>query len=72
MSKRILKYNYYKVIQGNWGYGWDDESFYPSNSLGWMPKQDRELLRSDFKEYCFSGGAHRIIFRRELNPDYVN
>ena len=67
MTTRKNKYNYYKVIQGNYGYGWDDESFYPCNSTGYMPKKDRQLLRHDLKEYRFSGGSHRIIFRKELN-----
>jgi hypothetical protein len=30
------KYSYYKVIQQNWGSGWDDVDFYECNSAGFI------------------------------------
>lgn len=52
------KYTYLYVLQGNYGYGWDDltasESFLE--------------IRSDKKSYRENGGGnYRIIKRRELN-----
>ena len=52
------KYTYLHVLQGNYGYGWEDltasESF-------------REVM-ADKKDYLANeGGTYRIINRRELN-----
>ena len=64
----IHKYSYIKVIQGNYGYGWDDVSTYACRSEGGMTKQERRLLQHDLKEYRASGsGTYRVIKRRELN-----
>lgn len=61
MKQRKNKYNYIYVIQGNYGYGWEDLSEYERN--------ERELLRHDYKEYCLAerNYSHRIISRRVLN-----
>ena len=62
METRANKYTYYKVLQSNSGYGWDDEVFYD--------KSDREQLkelREDIKAYRAENIQIRVIERRELN-----
>ena len=60
MTIKQNKYNYVKVIQGNFGYGWEDVSEYD--------KQDYLLVKNDLKEYRLSNtGAYRVINRRVLN-----
>lgn len=64
-----------KVLQGNYGYGWDDLLTYDSNS-----KEDLEDLRARYKEYKDNepNAGHRIITRRvpldesvyALTPEY--
>ena len=54
------KYSYVKVIQGNFGYGWEDVCEYD--------KQDYPLVKNDLKEYRLSNtGAYRVVNRRVLN-----
>lgn len=62
-AKRIPKTTTVLVIQGNYGYGWDDESEYD--------KGDRKNALADLKEYRFSGGQHRLITRRVKNTAKV-
>lgn len=67
-KKRKNKYNYYVVLQGNYGYGWEDLTFYESDSTGWIPdKELRMELKADKKAYRENepGYAHRTIFRKE-------
>ena len=60
MTTKQTKYNYVKVIQGNFGYGWEDVSEYD--------KQDYHLVKNDLKEYRLSNiGVYRVIGRRILN-----
>ena len=59
------KYSYLKVIQQNYGYGWEDNSEYEATSTG--QAKDRELFKHDLKEYHRTGYATRTIFRKELN-----
>ena len=61
------KYIYYRVIQGNYGYGWDDLCQYDKAD----PEQRKEC-KDDYNAYRENerGYAHRIISRRELNPKY--
>lgn len=72
------KYNYLKVIQQNYGQGWEDVSEYETDSQG-MPKQFQEfpkvdgvskpkisLLRLDLREYKLTGYSTRVIIRKEL------
>ena len=67
---RVNKYTYYKVIQQNYGsYGWEDVSFYETDSTGYAPKEQRELLKHDLKEYRFTGYPTRVIKRKELNQN---
>lgn len=60
MTTKTNKYRYVKVIQGNFGYGWEDVSEYD--------KQDFSIVKNDLKEYRLSNtGAYRVIDRRVLN-----
>lgn len=64
---RTKKYNYFNVIQQNYGHGWEDNSQYPANSDGTsIDKDTRDLLRHDLAEYTFTGYPTRTILRREL------
>ena len=59
-APKVNKYSYVKVIQGHFGYGWEDVSEYD--------KQDFSLVKNDLKEYRLSNtGAYRVIDRRILN-----
>lgn len=59
------KYNYYRIIQTNSGFGWDDDDCHESDSSG-FPK-DYKAFRENLKAYRenFPGGI-RTITRREL------
>ena len=60
MTAKQTKYSYVKVIQGNFGYGWEDVSEYD--------KQEFATVKNDLKEYRLSNtGAYRVIDRRVLN-----
>lgn len=59
------KYTYLKVIQQNYGQGWEDNSEYQTNSKGIAI--DRELLKADLKEYKLTGYPTRVIKRKQLN-----
>ena len=59
-APKVNKYSYVKVIQGYFGYGWEDVSEYD--------KQDFSLVKNDLKEYRLSNtGSYRVIDRRILN-----
>lgn len=61
------KYLYYKVIQGNYGTGWDDVDFYECDSTGFMTKETRELFKENLRAYRDNEPvSHRVIKRREL------
>lgn len=52
------KYIYLHVLQGNYGYGWEDLT----------ASENRREVRTDLKAYRENeGGNYRIIQRRELN-----
>lgn len=60
MTIKQNKYSYVKVIQGNYGYGWEDVSGYD--------KQEFATVKNDLKEYRLSNtGSYRVIDRRVLN-----
>ena len=60
------KYTYYRVIQGNYGYGWDDEDFHESDST-YFP-HDWNAFKENLRLYRENGGgSYRVINRRELN-----
>lgn len=71
---KTTKYNYLKVIQQNYGQGWEDVSEYETNSTG-TPKEytnktvgrrKLSLLAHDLKEYRLTGYPTRAIFRKEV------
>ena len=56
------KYDYLYVLQGHYGYGWEDLTAEDSNELGAWKR-----IRQTRKEYRENeGGSYRIIERREL------
>ncbi len=61
---KTTKYIYLKVIQQNYGQGWEDVSEYETNSQGIT--KDSELLKHDLKEYRLMGYPTRVIQRKEL------
>lgn len=63
-SARIGRTKEVKVLQGNYGYGWDDLIEYEVNDFS--AKQDYRDYEENEPQY-----AHRIIRRRVPNPDYV-
>ena len=62
METKANKYTYYKVLQSNSGYGWDDEAFYNKSD-----KEQLKELKEDRKAYKAEGIITRVIERRELN-----
>ena len=63
---RVPKTKSVQVLQGNYGYGWDDLCYYEDNPEGWKEQ------RADIKAYRENerGVPFRIITRKEPNPDY--
>jgi hypothetical protein len=74
------KYSYFLVIQQNYGFGWEDNSFYPCNSKGIAKEIGHEFrtLKSgtklflslhghDLREYRLTGYPTRSILRKEIN-----
>lgn len=60
------KYNYYKILQQNFGFGFEDVIFYPCNSQG-IAENSKEI-KADLKAYKENTRyATRIIFRKEIN-----
>lgn len=56
-----------RILQGNYGYGWDDLVEYDDNPEGWrMSKDDYKSYRENEPQY-----RHRIINRRVPNPNYI-
>ena len=54
------------IIQGNYGNGWEDVSFYPCGIRRKKEKEQLESVKHDLKEYNLSGfGPHRVIKRYE-------
>lgn len=62
---RIGRTKEVKVLQGNWGYGWDDLCEYD--------KYDNGECKADLKAYHENdpSAQYRVIFRRVPNKDYV-
>jgi hypothetical protein len=60
------KYTYYKVIQTNSGYGWNDDDFHETNSF--FELKNRYAYFTNLKAYRenFKGDI-RVINRKELN-----
>ena len=63
--KKQNKYSYLTILQGNYGYGWEDLMQWDNIKDDLVFRSSREHLssyRQDEKQY-----SHRIISRRELN-----
>ena len=55
-----------KIIQGNYGCGWEDVSYYPLGYRQCNYGEQMKALRHDLKEYRASGmGVYRVISRYE-------
>ncbi|MFA7287627.1 MAG: hypothetical protein WC055_01990 [Melioribacteraceae bacterium] len=75
--KKQLKHNYCRVIQQNYGQGWEDCSEYECNSsftnlemsdkLSPIGKKE-SLLSHDLREYKLIGYPTRVINRKSKNP----
>ncbi len=65
---RDNKYTYYKVIQGNYGYGWSDEDYHLTDSQGnFKSGVDKQNFKDNLKAYRENGGGqYRVIKRKEL------
>ena len=61
------KYTYLKVIQKDYGFGFEDLTAYEVNSQGYGAR--KEILE-DLKAYRENEGGHfRVIFRRKNNAN---
>lgn len=59
---KVNKYLYLIVLQGDYGYGWEDLT----------ASESYAEVKSNLKDYKINeGGNYRIIKRRELNPKYT-
>lgn len=63
-AARVGKTKEVIVLQGNYGYGWDDLVTYESNEYS-EAKKDLKAYRENEK-----GASHRLINRRVPNPDW--
>lgn len=58
------KYCYCWVIQGFYGYGWEDLCVYDKKEYSFSD------VKHDYREYCIAENApKRIVQRRELNTE---
>ena len=63
----MAKYKYERIIQGNYGSGWDDLTAYDCDSTGFIKdKAQRDDYKSDRKAYADNEPqyTHRAITRR--------
>lgn len=60
-TQRVNKYDYLKVIQQSFGYGWEDMSEYNKAS-----KEDIDTLKGDLKECRLMNYPTRVIERKVL------
>lgn len=76
------KYDYAKVIQQNYGQGWEDVSEYPSNSQGITTemsgvfqvsknnvRRELKLITYDLRGYKELPYPTRVIFRKTLKTE---
>ena len=64
------KYKYFKVIQQNYGQGWEDVSEYETDSQGngiEIHDNKDSVLTHDLREYRLTGYSTRVVRRKELN-----
>lgn len=60
-----MKYEYSKVIQQNYGNGYEDVSMYKTNSTNTIKdKSELNCYRNDLKEYKLMGYPTRVINRK--------
>lgn len=60
MNKKANKYEYLHILQGDYGFGWEDL----------CAEESRTEVRARLREYRENeGGNYRIIQRRELKGD---
>lgn len=78
---KTQKYTYLKVIQQNYGHGWEDNSEYEVNSQGVSTELSGmfrtstktglqipiPLITYDLQEYRLTGYPTRLIFRKVCN-----
>ena len=67
-NTRRNKYHYYKVLQGNYGYGWDDLIYLETNSTGVaLDEKEKKDFWVNKKLYRENerGVRFRVIFRKE-------
>lgn len=65
------KYTYYKIIQTNGGYGWDDDDYHETGA-DFIPLNNK-LFKENLKAYRDNfAGPIRVIKRRELNEGDKN
>jgi hypothetical protein len=58
---KLNKYIYLYVLQGHYSYGWEDLT----------ASESRKEIRQDLKDYRNNApNSYRIIYRRELNPNF--
>jgi CO dehydrogenase/acetyl-CoA synthase alpha subunit len=79
-GNKVNKYSYVKVIQQNYGQGWEDVSEYNCDS-SYIPLEFNDkvlitpkgreyketLLKHDLREYSLMGYSTRVINRKVLN-----
>jgi hypothetical protein len=62
------KYDYFRIIQCDYGYGFDDVCFYAVNSKNVFKSNDEQVIfKSDFKSYLENKHgqfAIRVVFRK--------
>lgn len=61
------KYNYYKVIQQNWGNGWDDVDFYETDSHFFMDKETRLAFKENLRLYRGNQPVPTRVIKRRTN-----
>lgn len=60
---RVNKFEYLHVIQGHYGFGWEDVTFENNEKDARQMLKDYRLNQPEY--------PHRRIKRRELNPAFV-
>lgn len=67
LDKKTGKYRYEKILQGNYGQGWEDLTAYDCDYSGWIKdKKVRQEKNEDIKAYKENEPqySHRVIVRK--------
>lgn len=66
---KTKKYIYYKIIQGNYGCGWNDKDAHETlSNFTFAESTGYFRFKENLKAYRENGGGvYRVIKRRELN-----